>query len=693
MAREPMHVQDLIASRLSRRALVTGLAGLPLLGLTTGCATPGAAGGAGGPIPSGADFASVPATTADAITLPPGHEAKVLISWGDALFEGDGPFEPASLTREAQERRFGANNDMLALIARDYAFPPRTDAARFALCANNEYISLGLMYPGKPLKFDAAQMAALYASVGVSVVAVERTGADWRVVLDKAPGAGVNRRITPFTPVRFSGPAAAHPWIARAGEIVRQAEPGAGAGLVPCGTLANCAGGVTPWGTYLSSEENFNNFFALSDAGAPGARAARQDPALVLDAEAFGYPLFDNTIPAQAVPAQFDIARNPTGPALYGWVVEIDPNDPSWAPRKRTALGRRKGECATTALARDGRVVVYSGDDQANEFVYKFVSTGKFNPSDRLANRDLLDQGQLYVARLEEDGTGAWVAITAAAANAAAIEAEHAARFSDAGDVAVRARIAARLLGATPMDRPEDVEAVLDETWTGQGAVMIVCTRNTELGYGGPGNPRRPDPARPGRAQANVAGHILKLEEAQGDCASLTFTWDVFALGGDPAATAPVASLRSGAAGHVAVTYRDAPTTTGARFACPDNLCLSTKTNLAWVTTDGSDEVFADCNDAVLAIPLAEGPGPKPVKRFLVGPIGCELTGPVLSPDERTFFAAIQHPGESNVAGVNFIDARLADPAVKPFSTFPDGGWPRSSVIYVRRLDGGVIGA
>jgi uncharacterized protein len=690
------HIQDLIAARLSRRGMVAaGLAGLPLLTLAGESAAAKPKAGKAAAAKLGAEpgrpltFASVPETLADQVTVPTGYKVQTLIGWGDALFADIDAAPDLNPTRESQERRFGQNNDMLAIFPAAWTFPKARDQKQFLLCANHEYFDASLMFPAikDPKEFGEPHMKALFASMGVSVVAIAQDGDDWRVIKDAKPGAGKNSRITPFTPVVFTGPATNHPWITAAGAVVNKLEPGAPAGQIACGTLANCAGGETPWGTYLTAEENFNSFF-FNTAEDFDLNDPRRLSAQALDASVMGYP-FTERARAFRTLAQFDIAGNPTGPALYGWTVEIDPYDPSWAPRKRTALGRRKGECATTALCPRGRVVVYAGDDQVDEFVYKFVSAGRFNPADRLANRDLLDTGQLYAARFDEDGKGRWLALTLPAANAAAEAAGYPHPFTDAGDLVVRAREAARLLGATPMDRPEDVEAPITENWVGTGTVLVVCTNNRQQGFERPANPRRDDPARPGRAQANMTGHIVRIEETGQDCAATTFSWDIFALAGDPkAGNAPVVT-GSGAKALVGVDVQSQPSFSGDRFACPDNICFDTGGHV-WIATDGSDDIFDGCNDMIV-VTAVDAPAPRPVKRFLVGPMGSEICGPMLSPDEKSFFAAIQHPGENNAKGLRYSDLRWKGEA--PPSTFPDGSWPRSAVVVVRKDDGGVIGS
>jgi secreted PhoX family phosphatase len=674
------HINELIASR---RALLGGLTGLPLLNLA-GCATPAPATG------GGAGFTPVPATNADTVTLPSGYRWRKLIAWGDALFDSvSAHVDLNALTRTEQEHRFGSHNDMLALFAADYAFPPPRDQDRLILCANNEFISPELAFPSmEQPALTPEQTEALYASIGVSIVELRRDRDGWRALRSPAPGRGRNRRITPFTPVRFCGPAARHPWIIAAAEVVNEAEPHRGNDAAPsdsirCGSLGNCAGGLTPWGTYLTAEENFAGFFFGADSD---TREARRDDAYALDSSSFIYPVAG---PAQLMPRQFRIAENPHGPALYGWVTEIDPYDSSSTPKKRTALGRKQNECATTAIARDGRVAVYMGDDQRDEHVYKFVTRHPFNPVDRAANMDLLDEGQLYCAQFREDGEGNWLRLTVERANAAAEAEESLIRFRDEADLLMRVRDAARLMGATPMDRPEDIEAVCDSEWRGLGPVLIVCTNNSERGFGHPGNPRRESESATA-AQSNLAGHILRIDEAGGDCAAETFSWDVFAMGGDPNAEGLTAPTRAGALAHISNEHNGAPTTTGDRFACPDNIFIDS-THRVWIATDGSDAVFGDCNDSVLMTPVHAG-GPRPVKRFLVGPVGGEICGPLMAPDERAFFCAIQHPGANTVEGADYAQLRWS--GAPPPSNFPDGGnaWPRSAVIVVTREDGGRIG-
>jgi secreted PhoX family phosphatase len=669
------HFSDVCADRLSRRGfLVSG-------------ALFGAA--AGGPVEArsvarlgrAARFASVPENVADTVTVPPGFEWRVVFAWGDPLYDTVEPAQPSPgspfpPTRAQQEQRVGMNNDMFVLFDRQWTYPWRTGPAREMIaCVNNEYVSPTTFIPPRDGAWSATpgEVEAMYAAVGVTVCRLGLRDGDWTLLRDEKPGAGLNRRITPFTEVIFDGPASRHPWLAAAAATTNRLE-GARSGAprqggVLCGTQSNCAGGYTPWGTYLTAEENIDGFYFTTDPEAPGLKAAAAEPGWREDQTSFRYA---NRWPLGG-PGQFDLSQNPTGPMQYGWIVEIDPHDPSWAPRKRTALGRKKNECATTVLTRDGRVAVYMGDDQFDEFVYKFVSRGRFDPVNRTANRELLSDGDLYAARFEADGTGRWLKLELGAANAAASGAGMAG-FADDGEMMIRVRQAARALGATPMDRPEDVEAPKDAAFRGQGDVLVVLTKSPST-TAHPANPRQDGP--------NRTGQIVRLMEAGGDHAATTFGWTFFALGGDPAS----ATARSSDGRSVASSWVDGKaTTSGDRFACPDNVCFDGR-GYAWITTDGNEDVFAS-HDGVFVMPVT-GDGPRPVKRFLTAPVGAEVCGPWFSADGRSFFCGIQHPGQSGPDGPYLGREPM------PPSSFPHGAgnWPRPAVIQVRRKDGQPIRA
>jgi uncharacterized protein len=665
------HFSEILAERLARREFLVAGAAAAL----AGC---GGGGGAADPAPpppqqapptptvQPLNFASVAANTGNDVTVPAGYSARTLIAWGDPIHTGVArAFDRTTVTRADMEQRFGVSNDMLALFPAQWAYPwPAQSTGGVILCANHEFTDTALQLG--PLATNPAivlaRMDMIFASMGVSILRIETdaSGALLTPALEPSSPTAINRRITPFTLVEFDDPVRTHPWIQSAAGAFNLgvASPGA---AIACGTLANCAGGYTPWGTYLTAEENFQGYVYASSTTA----SASVPRALQQDAASFGYGFSANGGPGLA---PYDLFRNPTAASVYGWIVEIDPYDPSWRPRKRAALGRRKAECATCVLAGDNRAVVYSADDQTDEFIYKFISTARFNAANRTANRDMLSAGKLYVARFDADGSGRWIELALAAANA--LEPDPALKFADEADLLVRARHAARLLGATPMDRPEDIEAVRGADFKGAGRVLVSLTRSTVVKAATPANPRR---LTPGQTTApNPPGHILEIREDSGDFAALSFRWDIFLLAGDPVQQDPLATVPGYGLVNLSVWNAGSQTMQGDRFAGPDNLALDGAGNL-FIATDGSPGVFANCNDQVLATAL-DAAAPRTVKRFLVGPAGCEICGPLVTPDRRAFLCAIQHPGGA--------------------TGFPDGPGTvaRPAVVVVTRNDRGFIG-
>jgi secreted PhoX family phosphatase len=412
------------------------------------------------------------------------------------------------------------------------------------------------------------------------------------------------------------------------------------AGAQILGTLNNCAGGVTPWGTVLTGEENIQNYFT-------GKAEEVADPALQalhrrygVGTGRYGWARFLD---------RFDLKKDAHEPNRFGWVVEIDPYDPKSMPVKRTAMGRMAHEGAAVSLSREGRPVAYMGDDARFEYLYKFVSAGRFDPKNREANLGLLNSGTLYAARFREDGTGEWLPLTFGHGPLT-----EASGFRSQAEVVIHTRRAADLLGATKMDRPEDVEA---NPVTGK--VYCVLT----------GNDRRTaaqvDKANP-RAK-NTFGHILELIEEGSDHAATRFRWEVFILGGDPKNPAHGAYYQ----GQTDVSP----------LATPDNLAFDEGGRM-WVATDGVDDTLG-ANDGVFAVDT-EGPMRGRARRFLSSPVGCEVCGPAFTPDNRTLFVAIQHPG--------LVAKATYD---KPGSRWPDNRKdmpPRPSVVAIYRGDGGKIG-
>jgi secreted PhoX family phosphatase len=561
--------------------------------------------------------------------VPAGYTADVLYAWGDPISDGPAFRRDAGNTVADQERQAGMHHDGI------HFFPlPRGSqiSTQGLLTVNHEYTDDGLLHPGGMEPWTAEKVAKSQAAHGMSVVEVARANGHWRVVRPSTRAW----RVTGRTPIRVSGPAAGHPLLCTT------ADPD---GRIVLGTLNNCGHGATPWGTYLSCEENFNGYFVHRGEVPPAHRRYG------VNAKGFGYRWHEHD-------ARFDAAAHPNEPNRFGWVVEIDPYDPARPPVKHTALGRFKHEGAAVTLSPDGRAVVYMGDDERFEYIYKFVSRRRVDPGDRAANLTLLEDGTLYVARFEPHGSGVWVPLVHGREGL-----DGGAGFSSQAEVLVNARGAADRVGATKMDRPEWI-AVHPRT----GEVYCTLTNNTNRGKDGhPGT----DAANP-RAR-NTFGHVVRWRERGGDAAETAFAWDVFVLAGDPRHPDPA---RHG-------------TVKGDGFGSPDGLWFDAR-GVLWIQTDVSTSALGKEDYAGLGnnMMLAADPATREVRRFLVGPRGAEVTGVVTTPDGRTMFVNIQHPGES--------PSERADPAnPTAVSAWPDGaadGRPRSATVVIRKRDGGVIG-
>jgi secreted PhoX family phosphatase len=623
-------------------------------------------------------FTAIAGSRDDAVHLAPGYTSQVVMRWGDAMFPGAAECDTRTLidgsllrpgAAAAQERQFGYNCDAIAF------FPLERSGRRGLLCVNHEYTNDELLFPdrrgmGREGAAQLAEWSRRYpeaarveiAAHGVSVLEIELVGETWRPRI----GSRHTRRVTGRTPMDISGPARGHALLRT------NADP---SGTRALGTLANCSGGRTPWGTYLTAEENIDDYFggfhsyrSSAEADSRGLAAHHRFPLL----EA-GYHGWEHIEP------RFDVRQEPREALRFGWMVEIDPEDPSAPIRKRTALGRFSHESAGCAVARDGRVTVYMGDDDKFEYVYKFVTRGKWNRRARAANRDLLDDGVLHVARFDADGTGAWLPLVQGQGPLTAK-----AGFADAGEVVVKARAAADLLGPTPMDRPEDV-AVDPLT----GRVYVAFTKNGDRTVesrmaDNDGQPvdRRVDAANP--RPENERGHILEIVEEGDDAAALRFRWNVFMLAGDPRAPdarylTEAAALRPGRLGAQDTYYAGyAGTESPAPFACPDNLGFDPGGNL-WIVTDGNQP--RGDNNGAFAVPV-QGPERGYLRQFMSAPVGAEVCGCEFAPDGETLFLSIQHPGEGGTLR-------------KPTSDWPDGDGlpPRPSVIAIRKRGGGRVGS
>ncbi|MFJ8630954.1 PhoX family protein [Streptomyces sp. NPDC093568] len=626
---------DVVQRALSRRGVFKGGAVLALAaGGATLATTPAAAApSAGGRPPRGLDFEPVAPNTADAVTIPDGYAQQVVIRWGDPVLAGAPRFDTRNQSSKAQAGQFGYNADYMALL----------DAPRRGhqlLVVNHEYTNEEIMFFGYvPATPTRDQVEIAWAAHGLTVLVVRADDCSGR--LWPVTGDALNRRITATTPIRFTGPAAGSDLLKTNADPI---------GRTVLGTLNNCGGGITPWGTVLTGEENFNQYF--------GNAATITDPVAKARLARYGLPAGASTRKWERFDDRFDIGKEPNEPNRFGWVVEIDPYDPTSTPRKRTALGRFKHEAAEPRLTRDGRVALYMGDDERFDYLYKYVSTKTYKKGDsrtaREHNLTLLDEGTLYVAKFtgdspateidgtgklpsdgEFDGSGEWIPL--ATGNVSHVPG------MNAEEVYVFTRLAADKAGATKMDRPEDVEP-----HPTTGRVYVALTNNSDRGAAGKTGPDEANPRI-----GNKHGHILELEEKRGDAASTSFAWRLMLVCGDP----------------------DDPSTYFAGFdktqvspiSCPDNVAFDAHGNL-WIATDGN---ALGSNDGLFAVPV-KGAERGHVQQFLTVPKGAETCGPIITEDR--ILVAAQHPGETTGAT-----------AENPASHWPDGpgSIPRPSVVTV----------
>lgn len=620
-------LNDLIETRLSRRA---ALAGFGAMGLTA------CAGSVSDPLqfiktnPMTFKFDEIERAMDANHHVAAGYRADVLIRWGDPLFSDSPPFDPYRQSAAAQRKQFGYNNDFIGYLA----LPRRGKTERALLCVNHEYTTTPLMLPDVAKDYPQSMTRELceieMAAHGGSIVEIGRADGRWSVIV----GSPFNRRITAdTTPMRLSGPAAGH-------ERMRtKADPD---GLTVAGMMNNCAGGMTPWGTYLTAEENINGNFL----GALPAEHRETDNHKRMGVPGGWYQWgrhFD----------RFDVGKEPNEPNRFGWVVEIDPLEPRSIPVKRTALGRFKHEGCESVVAPDGRVVIYSGDDQQFEYVYKFVTKGRYDPDNRSANRDLLDEGTLYVARFESSGEVIWMPLVH---GQGPLIVENG--FRSQADVVIEARRAGDLLGATAMDRPEDIEPDAKS-----GRVWLMCTNNSRRTQAqvNAANPR----------PANRSGHIIEIREPNGDWTATRSRWEILIRCGDPS------DPSAGAAWNPA-------TSKNGWFGSPDN-CAVDPAGRLWIATDGNHDTGAA--DGLWAI-TTDGPERGTGRAFFRCPIGAELCGPRFSSSGDTLFLAVQHPGD----GPQKEQMTFENPSTR-WPDFSDSMPPRPSVVTISKIGGGLIGS
>jgi uncharacterized protein len=600
--------------------------------------------------PSRLTFKPIPPNRLDTFIVPNGYDHAVVIRWGDEVIPGAPALDVRRQTGQSQSKQFGYNNDFTAVLPLDRGF------RRALLWANHEYTNEELMFPGFT-NLDALtveQIRAAIAAHGGSIVElerVERTG-EWQLV--RGGRRPYNRRITALsTRFTLTGAAAGSPLLRTA------ADP---TGRTVIGMLNNCAGGVTPWGTILTGEENFNQYFVGGDAAPADIKPALARYGITTTAR---YP--SGSRKWERADSRFDLAVTPNEAHRFGYIVEVDPYDPDSTPRKHTALGRFKHEGANVIVARSGHVAAYMGDDERFDYMYKFVSDKRIDrgrgQAARRHNMSLLESGTLYVARfaftsaseidgsgrLPSDGafngTGRWIPLVRGSQSLVP--------GMSVDQVLIFTRLAGDQVGATKMDRPEDVEPNLRS-----GKIYAALTNNTNRGAAG-----QPGPDEVNPRTNNKFGHILEITEDGGDHTSETFTWNLPIVCGDPA--------------DPSTYFMGFDKSRVSPIACPDNVAFDGAGNL-WISTDSANAM--NQNDGLFAVPL-EGPERGYLRQFLSVPVGAETCGPFITQDGKSVFVAVQHPGE--ISG-----ATLDNPA----STWPDGDFAKPSIVCTWRLDGRQIG-
>ena len=696
---------------VSRRRFVQGSASATMLAAAGGITLSGIVNSveaAEAAMAVGIGFAGIAPSLApvvDKVTVPAGYTANLLVAWGDPIMPGGVAYKAdASNTAAEQAKQYGMHTDGMHF----FPFPSRGQVLsdRGILCANNEYTHEEVLFPAGQTGSDI--LGAGYniekcrksqSAHGVSITEIRRVNGKWTIV----PGSVYGRRITANTPMRIAGPAAGHA-LMKTSEFNITPTGSVATGKISDGTTANgtvnnCANGITPWGTYLTCEENWNgNFGATAALPTPtSGEAGKLYNRYGVVAAGFGYRW-------HTVDPRFDLAINPNESNLFGWVVEIDPLDPKSVPVKRTALGRFKHESAQYVVDSANNIAFYLGDDERNEYIYKFVCAGKYNPTNRAANRDLLDSGTLYVARFDADLTGTWLPLTPDTIGLNGVALRDNPNFVGADDdevlakILIKTRMAADAVGATMMDRPE---------WTGArprvngfDEIEVYCTltnnnrrgastasSNKQDGSTTAASAKPPvDAANP--REDNIYGHIIRWREDGKTVLASDFGWDVFVQCGDTATT-KTAKPTNDYKGNI----NDDPDGS-ADIGAPDGLWFDWFGRL-WVQTDqfgdgSGDWIHMGANSLSCADPVT-----KQFRRFLTGPNKCEVTGITMTPDGKTLFVGVQHPGEDAVAAnpTQFSNWPASQWATRADGVTPlPGGRPRSGVVVITKNDGGIVG-
>ena len=708
---------SVLGARLSRRGLLRG--GVATAGTAVlGAFSLSACGGSDDPVVPAEKllgFTAVGKSLADKLVIPAGYTASVVYALGDPLQAGVAGYKNDG-TDTDYDKRAGDHHDGMEWFGLG-ADGKRNDSSvdRGLLGMNHEATtdeklsSFFLHANGgtSTLPRPASEVDKELAIHGVSVVEMRKTAGKWAYVQDSA----FNFRITTLTDIDLSGPARGNALM-----VTKYSTDG----TRTRGTLNNCGTGKTPWGTFLTGEENWFGYFTRSAAD----DAARGNDKSVTALKRYGrnqgaasrhgwesggaddkYQRWNISKTGTSADGSDDYRNEMNG---MGYIVEIDAYDKTRMAKKRTGLGRFAHESAAFGKVEAGKPLsVYMGDDARGEYIYKFVSTATWNPADANANDRMaigdkyLDSGKLYVAKFNADGTGQWVELSLANS---AIANYSAYKFADAGDIAINTRLAADAVGATKMDRPE---------WSAvnpaNGEIYFALTNNSNRSVNPSGSQYLPDAANPraytdmkgtSEQKGNPNGHLVRLKEG---ATATSFTWDVYLFGAEAGADSSMVNISSLTADN--------------DFSSPDGLVFSKATGICWIQTD--DGAYTDVTNCMMlaAMPGQVGDGgkktlsytkadgskldvttyvgkaatPSTLKRFLVGPKGCEITGLAETPDGKAIFVNIQHPGE-NTAMANIGDATKYQSQWPANAGYGAGKRPRSATIVITKNDGGVIG-
>lgn len=689
-------IGDILQARLSRRkALLGGISATTAvvfggLGLS-GCDNDDPTSDSAGPTPASPKltFTPIAKSIADRVVLPAGYTASVLYALGDPIAAGVSAYANDG-TDTDHDKRGGDHHDGMSYfgLSDDGKFAPsRSD--RGLLCMNHENITQKFLHVGAPsvAPRNLAEVRKEMNAHGVGIIEVRKNATGTFELVQNSP---FNRRITPFTEMELSGP------LRGSRFAVTKFSP---TGTTTRGTLNNCAQGYTPWGTYLTCEENWNGYFRRASTDAANRSAAdNASMARYSVTSTTGSYSWSSIAEADESIKRLDITIDPTKTAAqdyrneantYGWIVEIDPFDPASKPRKRSALGRFGHEGCWPGPIKAGQpVVFYMGDDRQNDYIYKFVSNKNYDPADKglAAGDKYMDDGVLYVARFNANGSGEWIALVHGSNGLNEDNALY--PFTSQAAVVVNTRLAADSVGATKMDRPE---------WAAvnplNGEVYLTLTNNSSRTVTDAANPRRYNAAGTPGTGSNVNGHIIRWREDSNDATATTFKWDVYLFGSRAAYTDAAVNASN------LTDVND--------FSSPDGLWFDPR-GVLWIQTD--DGAYTDVTNCMMlaAVPGTVGDGgaktlgtqatfvgkaatADTVRRFLVGPVDCEITGVDITPDGKTMFVNIQHPGDGTSLS-NLTGATWPNPNRDALALGADGNRPRSATIVITRTDGGLIG-